>query len=144
MKASEFIDRIEEAKIVEAIRHAEKLTSGELRIFISSRKQPEVLKAAEEKFEKLGMTKTRERNGILIYFAPASKNFAVVGDKGIHEKCGPVFWSAIADEMSRLLKDEAFTDAILHAIATTGQLLCEHFPRGDHDQNELSDEIGRD
>ena len=32
--------------------------------------------------KKLGMDKTRERNGVLLYFAPQAQKFAVIGDAG--------------------------------------------------------------
>ena len=45
------------------------------------------------------MTRTRERNAVLLYFAPVSRKFAVVGDAGVHEKCGAGFWEEIVAEV---------------------------------------------
>ena len=102
MKTRHFLKALDEARIVEAIRVAENRTSGEIRVFVSSRKRPghPVLERAARQFEKLGMAKTRGRNGVLIYFVPINREFAIIGDKGVHEKCGDAFWRAVAAEMT--------------------------------------------
>jgi uncharacterized membrane protein len=38
------------------------------------------------------MQKTRDRNAVLIFVAPRAHKYAVVGDVGVHEKCGEEFW----------------------------------------------------
>jgi uncharacterized membrane protein len=103
-----------------------------------------VLDAARRRFHKLGMTRTRERNAVLIYFAPLSHQFAVWGDQGVHEKCGDEFWREIVSGMTPLLKEGQFTEAIVRAIERTGEVLARHFPREPDDKNELPDRIEQD
>ncbi len=141
METKLFISKLDDEKIVAAIAAAEKKTSGEIRICISSRERADVLAAAQERFEKLGMTNTRERNGALIYFAPLSRKFAVVGDSGIHAKCGADFWNSITAEMHKFLQAEQFTAAVLFAIEKVGGALAAHFPCGPDDKNELPNEV---
>ena len=43
--------------------------------------------------------------------------------------------------MREHFKREEFTDALVEAIETAGQLLAQHFPRQGSDRNELSDQI---
>lgn len=135
---------MDEAKIVAAIGSAEKKTSGEIRVYISSKKRLDGLAAAQLRFAKLGMTKTRHRNGVLIYFAPLTRQFAIVGDAGIHAKCGDNFWQSITTEMTPLLKSEEFTAAVVLAVEKVGRALAEHFPSDSDDSNELPDKIIRD
>jgi uncharacterized membrane protein len=97
--------------------------------------------AAREQFEKLGMTATRERNGVLIFVAPRAQKFAVIGDTGIHERCGDAFWEQLVQRMREHFKAENFTDALVHAIHETGNLLSQHFPCGPDDRNELPNTI---
>ena len=144
MKNKDFISRLDDARILEAISAAEQRSSGEIRIFISGRRVPDALAAAQVQFARLGMQKTRERNGVLLYFAPVSQQFAIVGDAGVHEKCGDTFWQAIADDMTRLLKNGQFSDAAIEAISRVGDLLARHFPRRPEDQNELPNRVERD
>ncbi|MEO5803599.1 MAG: TPM domain-containing protein [Verrucomicrobiota bacterium] len=141
METKVFISKLDEEKIVAAIAAAEQKTSGEIRLCISNRKREDALEAAQKRFEKLGMTQTRERNAALIYFAPLTQKFAVVGDIGIHAKCGADFWQAITTEMNKLLQAEQFTAAILYAIEKVGDVLATHFPQRPDDTNELPNHI---
>lgn len=144
MKAHEFIDRLDEQKIVAEIAAAESKTSGEIRVFISRRSPDDVVARAQQRFEKLGMTKTRHRNAVLIYFAPQVRKFAVIGDRGIHEKCGDVFWQETVAEIGAHLRGERFTEAVLHAIVKVGALLAQHFPPEDNNADELPNDLLRD
>jgi len=144
MNPSEFIEKLRDKEIVEAIRQAELKTSGEIRVFITSHEIETPVSAAEAHFKEMGMDKTRDRNGVLIFVAPSSHKFAVIGDTGVHEKCGDPFWRALADEMSGDFKDGHFNRGLLRAIEKAGALLAEHFPRQPDDKNELPDEIERD
>ncbi len=144
MHPKDFISKLDEEKVVAAIAEAEKKTSGEIRVYVSSKQRDDALTAAQQRFEKLGMTKTRERNGVLIYFVPLTQKFAIVGDSGIHAKCGDGFWKEITDEMSSLLKQEQFTDAVVKAVGKTGDALAKYFPSKPDDTNELPNKIIRD
>ena len=101
----------------------------------------DALPFAEEKFLKLGMNRTRERNAILIFVAPRAQKFAVVGDEGVHAKCGTDFWQCVVDAMRAHFQRGEFTEALVEAIEEAGNLLARHFPRSDEDQNELPDSV---
>lgn len=143
MKVKEFVDKLDDAKIIEAISEAEKKSSGEICLFVAQQKVDNVLEAAQQEFIKMGMTKTNLRNGVLIYFAPLSQQFAVIGDQGIHEKCGDSFWASAADMMSKLLKEGKFTDAVVFGIRQVSNMLEQYFPRDPNDKNELPNQIIR-
>jgi uncharacterized membrane protein len=144
MKAHEFIDRLDEAKIVAEIATAERNTSGEIRVFVSRQKPDDALARARQRFEKLGMTRTRQRNAVLIYFAPLVRKFAVIGDSGVHEKCGLPFWEETVTEIGAHLREEHFTEAVLHAVRKVGAVLAQHFPAEPGDANELPNDLLRD
>jgi uncharacterized membrane protein len=61
--------------------------------------------------------------------APRSRNFAVIGDSGVHEKCGDAFWSDLAEAMSGHFKRGEFTEGVVHGIERAGELLARTFPR---------------
>lgn len=144
MKPHEFFSKLEHDKIVDAIRKAESKMCGEIRVFISRKERHDPVVAAQRRFEKLGMTKTRERNGVLIYVVPRVRKFAIIGDVAVHEKCGDSFWKDVANEMSEHFRKGNFTDAIVHGIRRAGTLMAEHFPRRAGDTNQLSDDIEHD
>ena len=144
MSPKEFLDQVDEARVVAAIAEAESRSSGEIRVYVSHRKRDNALAHAQARFIKLGMTKTSQRNGVLIYFAPVSQQFAIVGDVGIHEKCGEPFWRQVTARMEPLLKSGRYTEAIIEAVREVGGLLERHFPKQAGDRNELSNQVIRD
>jgi uncharacterized membrane protein len=144
MKPKEFIDKLDDNKVTAAIAAAEQKSSGEIRVFVSNEKPPDPLAAAGAQFAKLGMVKTRERNGVLLYFAPKSQQFAVFGDQGIHDKCGREFWQDIAVKIAAHLKADEFTEAVVEAINQIGAVLARHFPRSPDDRNELPNQVVRE
>lgn len=141
MRAREFLSRLDHKRIVDAIAASESATSGEIRIFIDrANVHDDPLLYAEAKFLELGMDKTAQRNAILIFVAPRAQTFAVVGDERVHQKCGPEFWQHLVEAMRAHFQREEFTDALVEAIASAGQLLARHFPKQLDDRNELPDE----
>jgi uncharacterized membrane protein len=75
----------------------------------------------------------------LILVAPRPQKFAVVGDEGVHQNCGAEFWQQMVEKMREHFRREEFTDALVEAIETAGELLARCFPRKDDDRNELPD-----
>ena len=142
MRAHDFILRLDHDRIVAAIKAAETKTSGEIRVFIHRGElADDALQHAQRKFAKLGMQKTKERNGVLIFVAPRAQKFAVIGDEAVHARCGEVFWQQLVGSMREHFQRENFTEALVLAINQTADLLATHFPRSAGDKNELSDEI---
>lgn len=142
MRTHKFLSQLDHERIVKAIKELEAKTSGEVRVYVQRGKFPEeALVRAQKKFLELGMEKTRERNAVLIFVAPREQKFAVVGDEGIHQKCGAQFWEELVEKMRRHFQEEEFTDALVEAIESTGQLLARFFPKSSDRGNELPDEI---
>ena len=144
MKPNELIAKLDDARIAEAIAAAEAKGTGEIRVCISSRPREDPLAAARERFHKLGMDRTKRRNAVLIFFVPLTQKFAVYGDVGVHEKCGPEFWSALVDGMKPRLKEGQYTEAIVFAVAQVGEVLARHFPPDPSDRDELSNQVVND
>jgi len=142
VKQKEFIAALDQPRITAAIAVAEGETSGEIRVHI----QPKAIGGyaryvAERTFERLGMTKTALRNGVLLFIASEENSFVILGDKGIDEKVPAGFWDEIAAMLTIRFKNGEFTDGIVEAITAAGQQLKSYFPRAEGDVNELSDEI---
>ena len=144
MRARDFIEQIDRAKIVEAVRVAEARSSGEIRVFITRKDVSDPVEEARNHFHSLGMAKTVQRNGILLLVAPRTQRFAIWGDTGIHDKCGTETWEALAAQMAHQFKAGNYTDGIAGAVEQAGGFLAQHFPRKAGDKNELSDEVAGD
>ncbi len=142
MRTKEFLSRLDHERVVAAIVAAEAKTSGEIRVFVQQGAMAgDALPCAQEKFLEFGMDKTAERNAILILVAPRAQKFAVIGDEGVHQKCGLIFWQELVEVMREHLRRAEFTEALVDAIECAGGLLALHFPRRDDDRNELADEV---
>ncbi len=144
MKPKEFHSKLDDQRIVEAIGKAEAGTTGEIRVFISHHAVKDAVAAAQLEFERLGMKATKHRNGVLLYFAPVSQRFAIVGDQGIHERCGDHFWQEVKDGMQPMLREGKFTEAVLIGLVLLGGVLAYYFPGDGSGENELSNQIVTD
>jgi uncharacterized membrane protein len=144
MKSHHFLKQLRHDDIVAAIREAEKKTSGEIRVFISHKNIADPVPAAQAHFVEMGMAKTQDRNGVLIFVAPRAHKFAIIGDTGVHARCGDDFWRQVADEMTGHFRKSEFSSGIIHGITRAGELLASHFPRRPGDRNQLPDGIEHD
>ena len=142
MNQKEFLAMLDQPRIVAAVGAAERETSGEIRIHIQPKATGgDARYVAERTFERLGMTKTALRNGVLLFIASEERVFAIVGDKGIDEKVPAGFWDEIASKLTQRFGNGAITEGIVEAVTAAGQQLKAYFPRADDDVNELPDDI---
>ena len=137
----DFFAKKEKERIVEAIRAAEKQTSAEIRVYLENGSKEDSMSRARKVFEKLGMTRTKHRNGVLIYFSPKDRVFVILGDRGIHDKVGQSFWQEMMTKTESLFSKNDFTGGLETLIAQVGARLKEFFPHEARDINELPDEV---
>ncbi|MDR0954321.1 MAG: TPM domain-containing protein [Rikenellaceae bacterium] len=141
MKPSALFTPQEETLLIEAIRRAEKATSGEIRIHVENHCSGEVLDRAVAVFDSLGMRETEARNGVLIYVALKDRRSAIIGDRGVNAHVGREFWQAAAEAMNARFAAGHFAEGIETAIGMLAEELRGHFPYQPDDVNELPDEI---
>ena len=130
--------------IAAAVAAAERETSGEIRVHLERRLprgSTDALGRAAEVFTTLGMQRTAERNGVLIYLAVDDHRLAIIGDAGVHAHVGDAYWHRVRDAMVERLRRGEARDAVLHAVTEAGLVLRRLFPRRPDDQNELSDRV---
>ncbi len=141
MSPKKFFTEEQQESILNAINLAELNTSGEIRVHIDSKCKGDVLDMAAHMFYKLKMDKTELRNGILFYLAVSDQKFAIIGDKGIHEKVPENFWDNIKDRMLDHFKLQQFTEGLTLGIGMAGEKLKAYFPLQTDDSNELDNEV---
>jgi uncharacterized membrane protein len=139
--AIDFFSEQDKEAIKLAIMNAELDTSGEIRVHIESTLTGDVLDRTAFLFSKLGMDKTAQRNGVLIYLALKNRRFAIIGDAGINQVVPADFWNDIKSVMISFFREGNFTDGLIEAITRAGLQLKQHFPYQRGDVNELKDEI---
>jgi uncharacterized membrane protein len=142
-KVEDFLTKEEELEIVEAIRLAEKETSGEIRIHIEKEASIAHFDRALEVFHLLKMDQTELKNGVLLYVAVKDKAFAICGDKGINDLVGVDFWDSTKEIMANHFKHGHFKQGLIDGISKAGEQLQKYFPYQDGDTNELSNEISK-
>jgi uncharacterized membrane protein len=141
MQQKEFLAQLDQKRIVDAIAAAELQTSGEIRVHIQPKARGEIRAIAERTFERLGMTKTALRTGVLLFIACEEQRFTILGDRGIDERVPAGFWDDIAAKLTIRFKSGEFTDGIVEAIHSAGEQLRQFFPRAEDDVDELTNEI---
>lgn len=126
-----------------AVAAAEAQTSAEIRVHLDRRIPGgrDAMARARAVFRHLGMHRTAQRNGVLIYLALEDRKLAIVGDEAIHAQVGQEYWDRVRDLMLDRLRREAPRDAVVDAVRDVGAVLGRFFPRQRDDRNELSDEM---
>ncbi len=142
-RKKEFFSKEENEMIVQAIRDAERQTSGELRVFVESRcRFVDPLDRAMEIFTRLKMENTEYRNGVLFYVAINDRQLAIFADSGIHSATGPQYWKDVVKNILSLFNKESYAIGIKECVTKIGEALKNHFPfDAGIDKNELPDEI---
>jgi len=143
LSKKDFFSEEEKKLIVDAIREAEQQTSGEIRVYVESRcRFVDPLDRAAEVFTILKMEKTFAHNAVLLYFAVKDRQMAILGDQGIHEKVGGIFWQKQVSHILSGFQREHFAASIEKVIKEIGDALKYHFPYDRQtDVNELPDDI---
>ena len=138
-----FLSAAEEQEIIQAIRKAERDTSGEIRVHLEKGTGTDPMERAKVLFHDLKMDNTRYLNGVLLYIAVHDHQFAICGDRGICEVVPEDFWDSTRDTIESHFKKGAFKEGIIAGILNAGKELQAHFPWSSGDANELTDEISK-
>ncbi|HVR39499.1 MAG TPA: TPM domain-containing protein [Thermoanaerobaculia bacterium] len=142
MQQKDFLALLDQPRILDAITSAERETSGEIRVHVQPKvRGGEIRTVAEKTFERLGMTKTALRNGVLLFIACEEQRFVILGDRGINEAVPAGFWDAIAARLTARFQSSEYTEGIVEAIRSAGEQLQTYFPRATADVNELTNDI---
>lgn len=139
--AKAFFNKSAQSNIIEAIKIAEKNTSGEIRVHLEDKCGRDPLVRAQQLFKDLKMTETQLKNGVLIYIALHDHTVAIWGDEGIHKHVGQAFWEDEIQLIIKFFKDDKAEEGLIKAILKIGENLKKYFPHQSDDTNELTDEI---
>jgi uncharacterized membrane protein len=142
----QYLNDDELLRISNKIKLWEKLTAGEICVSIKERKpflqkKKLIRQLAEEEFYRLGIDKTRDATGILIFLLLEKKQFYILADKGINEKVSANTWDKIKDQMQTFFVKGEFSKGIIHGVEEVGKILSNHFPIKPDDTNELSNRV---
>jgi uncharacterized membrane protein len=138
---NQFFSKTEQQAILEAIKAAEKDTSGEIRVHLENHCKGDALNRAIHWFGRLKMNKTTAHNGVILYLAVKDRKVAVWGDQGINKQVPENFWQDVLQDLLLSFRDEAYSQGVITAIRAIGLKLKELFPYQSDDKDELSNDI---
>lgn len=132
--------------IAKTISEVEKETIGEIRVQVQKRRAWKdrylsVYDLALKNFYDLGMDKTKDKTGVLVFLLISDQKFQIIGDEGINKKVSKEFWDVLALKMIDYFRQNKFVDGIVEAIKQIGEVLTREFPMKAGDTNELSNEV---
>ena len=136
-----FMDAADLDAVARAVAEAESGTAGEIRVHLDARCAGDPIARAVAVFERLGMTRTTQRSGVLVYVAIEDRKLAVIGDRGVHERVGDAYWGALTEALGQHLRAGRVREGLAAAVREVGATLRRHFPSEPDDRNELSDEV---
>jgi putative membrane protein len=102
-----------------------------------------VERRAFELFASRGLTRTRDRTGMLIFVSELEHRVVILGDRGIHERVGDAGWQEHVDYLIAAIQRGEAARGLLDVIARLGAVHAELVPKGSGDTNELPDDIVR-
>jgi len=142
----DYFDDDELLRITNKIQTIEKLTSGEICVTIKEKKKfserkKSISQLAEAQFYKLGINKTRDHTGIIIFLLLEDKQFHILADEGINAKVNTDTWEGIKDQMLAQFLAGNFCEGILLGLDEISRILSEHFPFKVDDTNEISNKV---
>jgi uncharacterized membrane protein len=141
-----FLSKQDLKEVADAIGEQEKRTSGEIRVSVRQKRSRKerpmtVEQLARHEFVHLGMMKTKERTGILIFILLETREFFILADEHINEKVGPGTWRSIAQTMSGAFAKKEYLQGLLDAVRSVADHLAQHFPIRPGDRNELPNTV---
>lgn len=97
--------------------------------------------AAIKHFKVGAERRTHGRTGVLLYLSMREHRAEIVADEPIAEKVNAEVWGeAMADMLQHIKRDE-IAEGLAAGARDVGDVLSEHFPREEDDQNELPDRL---
>lgn len=103
--------------------------------------EAEVYQRALQAFFELGLTRTRDRTGILIMVSLLEHRVQVIADQGINEKVSEGTWNEIVNLVLDGIKKNSLPDGLCSGIERCGQILTKDFPIKSDDTNELKNSL---
>lgn len=137
-------EELEKIKI--EIEKVEQSTSGQIRLSVREKRrfwdklyQPHEL--AIRDFEKLGISNTKHKTGVLIFIIFDEHYYDILADEGINEKISDHIWLGIEEKIKEEFPKESYINGILHIVDKVGEVLKQEFPHKAEDADELPDEV---
>jgi uncharacterized membrane protein len=127
--------------IEQSVQLAELDTTSEFKVHLEKNCIGSVTERAMFVFEQLQLSKTRQRNAVLIYVAFEVRKFHIVYDQGVL-KVLPAMIKQKADHiLMDNLRNDRIAEGIIEVIEFLGKALGHLFPYNPCNKNEIDDKV---
>lgn len=98
---------------------------------------------AMKDFDKLGVHKTKERTGVLIFLIFEEHYFDIIADEGIFAKIPDDVWNKMEEKLKEEFRNKNYSTGILALISEISEVLSREFPTraGADNDDEIKNEI---
>jgi putative membrane protein len=96
---------------------------------------------ALREFTARGLTRTRQRTGVLLYVAIQERYAEILADTGIDGKVDQAVWDGIIEAMLMAAREDRLRDGLIDAVRAVGAVLENHAPRTPDDVDELPNKV---
>ncbi len=136
-------------KLSAQIAGIETKTSAEIRVVLRHRRHWSEHKltprqVAEREFKLLGMTKTKEATGILVFILVGERRFELLADRGIIAVLSEEYWARLAEKLSEHFSKQNFFHGLTNSLAEIGDVLESKLPRTGSNPDELPNDVIED
>jgi uncharacterized membrane protein len=144
--AEKILTKDELKKISEQIGAIEGKTSAEIRVVVRhkrhwSERKLSPREVAEREFRALGMAKTGEGTGILVFILVGERKFEILADHGIIKVLSEEFWATLAGRLSDHFSKRNFFHGLTASLSEIGGILESKLPPDGINHNELSNDV---
>ena len=98
---------------------------------------------AMKDFERLGVYKTKERTGIMVFLLFEDKYYDIIADEGIYAKIPDDTWNKLELKLKEEFRNKNYSSGLIALINAMGEVLSQEFPTraGTDNDDEIKDEI---
>jgi putative membrane protein len=97
--------------------------------------------AASREFAARGLTRTRERTGVLIFVAAAEHYAEILADTGIADRVDEKVWRDAVGDLIDAIRAGRPADGLIAAVRHVGDILAEHVPPRLDESDELPNRV---
>ena len=140
------LSKAELINLSDQIAEIEKSTSAEIRVVVRHKKhwterKLDARKVAEREFVSLGMIKTKDRTGILVFILVSERTFELLADVGVISVLPAEFWTATAQRLSEHFSKRNFFEGLKNVLSEIGIVLKEKLPPAGDNPEELPNDV---
>lgn len=128
--------------MIAAITRAERGNRGEVRVHLEARcPGSDPLARARGLFHALGVDRTKDGTGVLLYVAVDDRKVAVFAGHGVHGAQTPEFWKGVTDTVADGARKGSLTQGLVAGIDRIGEVLRVAAAGRDRHGNELPNSV---